>query len=459
MTMNKDVGVAEVSQAYLIETAERVVPVGYKQTEVGAIPEDWSLQILDDVAGFSGGSQPPRSTFKFTPASGYMRLIQIRDYKTSKYETYIPATLARKFCSLTDIMIGRYGPPIFQILRGIEGAYNVALIKVLPKSFIIRDYLYYFLKSEKLFELMELLSQRSSGQTGIELPSLKSYPIPLPTKKEQSAIANALSDVDALLSELEKLIAKKQAIKTATMQQLLTGRTRLPQFALREKGSPKGYKQSELGEIPEDWKVRPLGSLLKETPKYGINAAAVPLAGLLPVYIRITDISENGCFKPTEKVGINHPLSHLYKLNEGDILLARTGASVGKSYLYNERDGELIYAGFLIKVSPDKNRLTPKYLSQYLKTERYWSWVTVNSMRSGQPGINGQEYARLPIACPMIKEQIAIAIILSDMDSEIQALEQRLSKTRQIKQGMMQELLTGRIRLLQLSAVVAEHSH
>ncbi|WP_151898820.1 restriction endonuclease subunit S domain-containing protein [Oceanisphaera profunda] len=122
--------------------------------------------------------------------------------------------------------------------------------------------------------------------------------------------------------------------------------------------------------------------MLSEKPQYGINAAAVPLTGLLPVYIRITDISDDGYFKPTEKVGVNSTLSHLYQLSEGDIVLARTGASVGKSYLYNQNDGLLIYAGFLIKMSPNKSKLDPKYLSQYLKTEKYWDWVTVNSMRS-----------------------------------------------------------------------------
>src|SRR5690606_18355674 len=127
--------------------------------------------------------------------------------------------------------------------------------------------------------------------------------------------------------------------------------------------------------------------LLKDPPRYGINAPAVPLDGKLPVYIRITDISEKGYFSPTEKVGVKSPFSHLYILNEGDIVLARTGASVGKSYLYRKEDGVLIYAGFLIKVSPDSEKLDSKYLSQYLKTEQYWAWVNVNSMRSGQPGI------------------------------------------------------------------------
>ena len=95
---------------------------GYKQTEVGVIPEEWEAATIGGVCSFAGGSQPPRSTFKFAPMPGYIRLIQIRDYKSDDFASYIPESLARKRCTSEDIMIGRYGPPIFQILRGIEGA-------------------------------------------------------------------------------------------------------------------------------------------------------------------------------------------------------------------------------------------------------------------------------------------------------------------------------------------------
>ncbi|WEE24106.1 restriction endonuclease subunit S [Aeromonas caviae] len=199
--------------------------------------------------------------------------------------------------------------------------------------------------------------------------------------------------------------------------------------------------------MPEDWEAASLGSLLKETPRYGINAPAVPLTGDTPVYIRITDISDDGYFNPGEKVGVNSPFSGMYFLSAGDIVLARTGASVGKSYLYNKNDGQLVYAGFLIKVSPNQERLSSMFLSQYLKSHRYWNWVVVNSMRSGQPGINGSEYASLLIPTPTIEEQTAIATILSDMDNELQVLTQKLEKARALKQGMMQQLLTGKIRL------------
>ncbi|EKO3687463.1 restriction endonuclease subunit S [Vibrio metschnikovii] len=215
--------------------------------------------------------------------------------------------------------------------------------------------------------------------------------------------------------------------------------------------APVGYKQTDVGVIPDHWGVTRLRDLLKEPPKYGINAPAVPLEGTLPVYIRITDISEDGYFKPSEKVGVRSPLSGLYQLADGDVVLARTGASVGKSYLYKEDDGVLVYAGFLIKVSPDKKKLEPRFLSQYLKTQRYWSWVTVNSMRSGQPGINGNEYGDLLIPLPKIQEQTAIANALSDVDALISELDKLIAKKKAIKTATMQQLLTGRTRLPQFA--------
>ncbi|OAI07598.1 restriction endonuclease subunit S [Methylomonas methanica] len=210
-----------------LSTLNSQLKKGYKQSELGEVPEDWNLMTIDDVANFSGGSQPPRSTFISSPKAGYIRLIQIRDYKTSEYETYIPELFARKKCNSTDIMIGRYGPPIFQILRGIEGAYNVALIKASPKEAINQEYLYYVLKSEKLFALMDMLSQRSSGQTGVELPALKAYLLPLPSKLEQTAIATILSDMDADIQTLQQRLSKTRHIKQGMMQELLTGRIRL----------------------------------------------------------------------------------------------------------------------------------------------------------------------------------------------------------------------------------------
>jgi type I restriction enzyme S subunit len=476
------------------QAENQVIPEGYKQTEVGVIPSDWN-------------NMPLRAALKESPKYGinaaavplqgdlpvYIRITDISEdgYFKPSEKVGVNSLLSNLYkLKSGDTVLARTGASVGKsyLYRESDGelVYAGFLIKVSPNTEILNpEFLFQYLKTEQYWAWIIVNSMRS-GQPGVNGNEFGSLLVPIPRLEEQTAIATALSDMDALLSELEKLIAKKQAIKTATMQQLLTGKTRLPQFAFysdinstegavegkrsnasatnvnvgacddgslasQESGGMdsrrKGTKPSELGEIPEDWEVYALSSLLNESPKYGINAAAVPLVGSLPVYIRITDISEGGYFRPKEKVGVDSSLSYLYKLNKGDLVLARTGASVGKSYLYRDIDGELVYAGFLIKISPNTKKLSSEYLSHYLKTDQYWSWITVNSMRSGQPGVNGNEFGSLQLPVPDIKEQTAIASILSDMDNEIQTLEQRLSKTRQIKQGMMQELLTGKTRL------------
>lgn len=426
---------------------EQTISDGYQQTEVGVIPEDWKSDQLGDYVEICSGESPSKFAFKLKGVP-YFKVEQLNNHPF--YADLTPYFIdTKKVISGGSVIFPKRGASILsnkiRVLKR-DSFMDTNLMTLTCNADLDSKYLYNQLTYRGLDSVADTTSIPQINNKHI-------YPfyIPIPVIEEQTAIANALSDVDALLSELENLIAKKQAIKTATMQQLLTGKTRLPQFATYtdgdKQGQTRGTKPSELGEIPEDWDVKALSSMLNATPSYGINAAAVPLVGNLPVYIRITDISEDGCFKPSKRVGVNSPLSDLYKLQIGDLVLARTGASVGKSYLYRESDGELVFAGFLIRVSPNEKKLISEYLSHYLKTDKYWAWVTVNSMRSGQPGINGNEFGSLPLPIPSTEEQTAIATILSDMDEEIQALKQRLFKTRQIKQGMMQELLTGKTRL------------
>lgn len=208
-----------------------------------------------------------------------------------------------------------------------------------------------------------------------------------------------------------------------------------------------GYKQSDVGVIPEDWNVLPLGECLIGRPSYGINAPAVPYSDALPVYIRITDISEDGRFLPDKLVSVKSEQACNYYLSDGDIVFARTGASVGKSYRYNPNDGKLVFAGFLIRVKPDVTKLLPGFVSAYVKTGKYWCWVRLMSMRSGQPGINGNEYSQLPIPIPQLSEQHAITQALSDADTLLATLDQVIAKKRSLKQAALQQLLTGKTRL------------
>lgn len=163
---------------------------------------------IKDVCDFIGGSQPPKKVFISEYKEGYIRLIQTRDYKTDDFLTYIPIDTAKKVCNNQDIIIGRYGPPVFQIFRGLEGAYNVALMKAVPKNNILNDYLYYFLKQEAIFKYVEKLSLRTGGQTGVDLDSLNQYPVLLPDLPYQERVAKVLKSLDDKI-ELNRSINKE----------------------------------------------------------------------------------------------------------------------------------------------------------------------------------------------------------------------------------------------------------
>ncbi|PRY91902.1 type I restriction enzyme S subunit [Marinilabilia salmonicolor] len=190
-----------------------------------------------------------------------------------------------------------------------------------------------------------------------------------------------------------------------------------------------------------EWELKILGDCLLKNPEYGINAPAAPYSDKLPTYLRITDISDDGTFITRDKVSVNRNVTEDNYLSEGDIVLARTGASVGKSYKYRKKDGKLVFAGFLIRVKPDTKKIDSELLFQFLYSEQYWKWVSFISARSGQPGINGTEYASMPINLPpTIPEQQKIASCLSSLDELIAAHNDKLQALKDHKKGLMQNL-------------------
>ena len=173
---------------------------------------------VDDIIEFQGGSQPDKSFFEYEPTEDNIRLIQIRDYKTDKYITYIPKSKARRFCTADDIMIGRYGPPIFQILKGIEGSFNVALMKATPKKGN-REFIRHFLMQDCLLEYLEGLSKRTAGQDGIQMDKLKAYPFPYPPLEVQEQFATFVEQTDKSKLAIQQSLDKLETLKKSLMQE------------------------------------------------------------------------------------------------------------------------------------------------------------------------------------------------------------------------------------------------
>lgn len=333
-------------------------------------------------------------------------------------------------------MIGRYGPPIFQILRGIEGAYNVALIKTTPKDGISREFLFHVLTQEKLFQLIDSLSRRSSGQTGVEMPALKAYGLPLPPHTEQRAIATALSDLDALLDGLNRLIAKKRDLKQATMQQLLTGQTRLPGFS-------------------GGWEVKRLGDHLTFL-KNGVNSRAELTADGKVKYLHYGDIhgATGLLLKPGVTLMPHLPVGkagQLDRLSDGDLIFADASEDldgVGKSVeLKNVGQFEVVSGLHTIAVRFDKQVLADGFKAylQFIPVFRQHLRRLVAGTKVY--ATNRAHIASAEMALPDVHEQTAIAAVIADMDAELTALDTRLTKTRALKQAMISELLTGKTRL------------
>ncbi|MGL4448575.1 MAG: restriction endonuclease subunit S [Shewanella sp.] len=427
------------------------VPVGYKQTEVGVIPEDWEVVCLGEIGqSLIGLTYSPKDV-----SDGGVLVLRSSNVQNGRlaYEDCVFVQM-----ELPDRVIVKEGDILICVRNGSRQLIGkCALIDKYAQGFAFGAFMSVYRTEASGFAFYQFQSDVIQSQINetmgatinqITNRDLSGFKIMIPNSiLEQTAIANVLSDSDALIGALEQLIAKKQAIKSATMQQLLTGRTRLPQFALREDGTPKGTKPSELGEIPEDWEDLGFGALFQPS----ISKKPIKPMSLVS-FVGMQDVTEQAQLSTQHVLAIENVKSGFTYFERGDVLVAKITPCFenGKGCHTETLSTDIGFGSTEFHVL----RATDNSDSRFIY---YWSNRNVfrKSLESEMVGSAGHRrvplsaIAKYTIPVPPKEEQTAIATILSDMDAEIQALEQRLGKTRQIKQGMMQELLTGKTRLVQ----------
>lgn len=412
-----------------------MVREGYKQTELGEIPEDWDLHPLAEAAEFINGRAYAIHEWE-TQGTPVIRLQNL----TGRGDDFYYSNLNlpdKQYCHFNDLLFmwsATFGPVIW---RGEKAIFHYHIWKVEMKDNYSRIYLYYMLG-----KMTDGLKKRSSsGGTMLHVTKAKmeSTIICFPHAKEQQAIAKALSDVDGLIDGLTKLITKKQDIKTGTMQQLLTGKTRLPGF-----GEGKGYKQTELGVIPEDWEVLSLGQVAY------VVGGGTPSTNVHDFWngginwFTPTEIGEhkyvNNSVRSLSEQGVQNSSAKM--LPKGAILLT-TRASIGDLAILKKEGAT--NQGFQNLILKGNN--INEYLYYMLKSKK--KDLLKNASGSTFLEISPNKVKSLLLKYPStIAEQAAITQILSNMDKELDYLQTRLDKTKSIKQGMMQELLTGKNRLI-----------
>jgi type I restriction enzyme S subunit len=306
-------------------------------------------------------------------------------------------------------------------------------IKCDPKK-ILPNYLFQYTKTKSYWDWVKIMSMRS-GQPGINGKEYTELPLLLPKIiNEQHAIAEALSNMDSLIAAQEALIAKKRAIKLGVMQELLTGKRRLPGFS-------------------GEWKCRKLTEICWFQEGPGVRTTQFTRSGVKlfngsniqngRINLDNTDryISEKEAFGP---------YSH-FLADEGDLVIASSGVTIDKfeeKVAFIEKEHlPLCMNTSTIRFKPNKDHLQPYFLLNFLMSDSFKQQIGSIATGSAQLNFGPAHIIKVRIDVPDMEEQIAIVEILTDLSEQILILEEKLQKTKFLKQGMMQELLTGRIRL------------
>lgn len=409
---------------------------GYRQTEVGVIPEDWDCAPIGSVARLESGHTPSKRKPSYW--GGSVQWVSLHDTAglDGREIEATAKTITEEGLNHSSARLLPPGTVVFSRTATVGKSTVIARSMATSQDFANYvcgpDLHNYFLVY--LFRSMRRTWQRfmaGSIHNTIYMPVFKALRIALPPVTEQRAIAAALSDVDALLGGLERLIAKKRDLKQAAMQQLLAGQTRLPGF----NGEWEVKRLGEIAKIQRGASPRPIDSPVWFDENSSIG------------WVRISDVTSSGIFL----YATTQRLSPLGVKNSRPVasrsLIMSICATVGRPVI--TKIDVCIHDGFVVFDNLEANQLFLYYVLKAIEPDWSKQGQTGSQMNLNTGLINGT-----PIKLPPVAEQTAIAAVLSDMDAELSALEARRDKTRALKQGMMQELLTGRIRLVAASSNV-----
>ncbi len=388
-------------------TATHKIPSGYKQTDIGVIPADWDVKTFKDICWVNQGLQIAIEKRLKNPTAKSKKYITIQYLNSGKETEYIDDYSPSVCCNNEDILMTRTGNTGI-VISGVEGVFHNNFFKInFDKKQIEKDYLLYYLKDSKTKRII-LEKAGTSTIPDLNHDDFYSIQIPIPSSKtERSAIATTLSDTDALIEKLEKLIEKKKNIKHGAMQELLTSKRRLPGFSAK-------WETKELGELLDY--EQPTKYLVKSSDYSDDYSTPVLTAG--KTFILGYTAEETSLFEKLPTIIFDDFTTAIKYVD----FPFKAKSSAMKMLIPRSKDINL-------KFVFAKMQMIDFQLGDH---KRYWI----------------SEYQNIEIATPKPDEQTAIATVLSDMDTEIEKLESQLTKYQNLKQGMMQVLLTGKIRLL-----------
>ena len=428
---------------------------------IGEIPSHWEYSPVKYFTEIINGSTPSSSEESYW--NGDINWVTTDDLGklNQKYILSTRRTITEtgyKSCGTTiapkgSVVISSRAPIGHLGILKIDACTNQGCKTLIPKN-INSEFLHYYLGIGR--NELEALGQ---GSTFKELPTsaLKGFKLISPPISEQTAIANYL---DHKTTQIEHLIAKKEQLiqlleeeRVAVINQAVT-KGLDPTVPMKESGI------EWLEEIPVHWEVKRIKHLLSEPLKYGANESAEEENLDDPRYIRITDFGNDGKLKANTFKSLPFSKAENFLLSEGDILFARSGATVGKTFFFNNYKGIACFAGYLIKASCDRQLLIPEFLYEFTNTGSYNNWKQSIFQQSTIQNIGADKYNQLKIAIPPISEQKAIVEFLKNKSNEIVLIitktQQEIELLKEYKTALISEVVTGKVDVSTSSTQVLE---
>lgn len=325
--------------------------------------------------------------------------------------------------------------------------YQNAINRVRPIGNNSVRFLFYWLFLLKKIDYIDTLCNKATI-AHLTADKLEQIPVPLPPPEIQVAIADYLDNKTSYVNQI--IQAKRQQIEMLRELRLITITNAVtkglnPSVELKESGI------EWIGKIPKHWRIRRIKNLLAEKPQYGANEEAGETNPDWPRYVRITDIAPDGSLREETFNSLPPEVAKDYMLKSGDLLLARSGATVGKAFKYDSSWGECCYAGYLIKFAPNPKILLTDFLHFFTQSHAYNSWIQASFIQSTIQNVSAEKYVNLKIALPSVEEQNDILIRLQPkldtMDSLIHNIENQLRLLEESRLIYIQNSVTGEISI------------
>lgn len=409
---------------------------------IGEIPEGWEVSKLKYLGRYVNG-------YPFKPDDWGDKgkpIIRIQDLTGSNDSpNYYDGDIDAKYhIKNGDILVSWAATLDAFIWNKGDGLLNQHIFKAIPQEEKITSYFFFWMIKEAM-QNMNNDNKHGIFMQHVTLDVFNNFSVPLPPLSEQKRITTYLfqkiSEADIMLDDTLSSITGYKKLKQAVITQAVTK-------GVRGEQEMKDSGVECIGKIPTTYSICKLKYLLKNPLKYGANESGIPYSDSLPRYIRITDITPDGNLKCTGKLSLSEESAKDYILEDGDILFARSGATVGKTFIYYQFYGRSAYAGYLIKASLN-NKVSPKFVYYYTCSSLYEIWKNSIFIQSTIQNIGADRYANLPVPVPKtLQEQEEIADYLDAKCAEIDELiakkEQLVKELESYKKSLIYEVVTGK---------------